>query len=237
MTNNKDFTRKQEARKQEIVYLWRLNSSRSSFLARKEGRKEGKVSHPSLSLYSPCESNKSRTRILSNANSNVEIIDERKGVQIYQRRNVFAYISSNYRISKNYVWWIGLLSPPVVSGKFFRPATLPCRYHHPLPRDNGHCWIEKQRERERERESDHEIFTPLKWLSVVTINNHEPRNNVPPDSFSLPTHRPILSLSLYLSVTQSSMSRCHGDATSFNCETFPPQYEAMNQRLAVSISV
>lgn len=109
------------------------------------------------------------------------------------------------------------------------------------PGENGRWNTRNTRNKERGgREKlwrDHEIFIPLKSLSVVTINNHESRNNVPPGSTTTSFLSFFLSLrlssnfpSLSLSLVPSSMSRCHGDATSFNCETFPPQYEAMNQR-------
>lgn len=109
------------------------------------------------------------------------------------------------------------------------------------PGENGRWNTRNTRNKERGgREKlwrDHEIFIPLKSLSVVTINNHESRNNVPPGSTTASFLSFFLSLrlssnfpSLSLSLVPSSMSRCHGDATSFNCETFPPQYEAMNQR-------
>lgn len=143
-------------------------------------------------------------------------------------------------VSKNYA---DGYSRCVVSEKvFFRPATLPatCRYLSPGgERPLEYSKYEKQREGGGREKlwRDHEIFIPLKSLSVVTINNHESRNNVPPGSTTASFLSFFLSLrlssnfpSLSLSLVPSSMSRCHGDATSFNCETFPPQYEAMNQR-------
>lgn len=154
---------------------------------------------------------------------------------------VFAYISSNYWLRfKKLRRWIQPLR--CFRKSFFSAGNFACNLSLPLPRGRTAVGILEIRETKRGggREKlwrDHEIFIPLKSLSVVTINNHESRNNVPPGSTTASFLSFFLSLrlssnfpSLSLSLVPSSMSRCHGDATSFNCETFPPQYEAMNQR-------
>lgn len=154
---------------------------------------------------------------------------------------VFAYISSNYWLRfKKLRRWIQPLR--CFRKSFFSAGNFACNLSLPLPRGRTAVGILEIRETKRGggREKlwrDHEIFIPLKSLSVVTINNHESRNNVPPGSTTTSFLSFFLSLrlssnfpSLSLSLVPSSMSRCHGDATSFNCETFPPQYEAMNQR-------
>ena len=75
---------------------------------------------------------------------------------------------------------------------------------------------------------NHYRSLPLIITSLVTTSHRVQPRRVFFLSLSLRLSSNFPSLSL--SLVPSSMSRCHGDATSFNCETFPPQYEAMNQR-------
>lgn len=94
---------------------------------------------------------------------------------------VFAYISSNYygRVSKNYAG--PLMDRAVVLPrcfeKFFSADNFSPMGENSLPVPAG-----------RETEGDESFFppTPVKSLSVVTINNLSRNNNVPPGDSPLP---------------------------------------------------
>ena len=109
-----------------------------------------------------------------------------------ERERVFAYISSNY-----WLHFKKLRRYRCCFGKVFSVVTLsPGRTAVPV----GHT----RRETRREKLSrDHEIFIPLKSLSVVTINNHESRNNVPPGSTTVSFVSASFFLSLSLSLCPS----------------------------------
>lgn len=82
------------------------------------------------------------------------------------------------------------------------------------PGENGRWNTRNTRNKEREGEGgreklwrDHEIFIPLKSLLVVTINNHESRNNVPPGSTTASFLSFFLSLRLSSNFPSLSLSR------------------------------
>lgn len=96
---------------------------------------------------------------------------------------VFAYISSNYygRVSKNYAGPLMdravVLPLPRCFEKFFSADNFSPMGENSLPVPAG-----------RETEGDESFFppTPVKSLSVVTINNLSRNNNVPPGDSPLP---------------------------------------------------
>lgn len=155
---------------------------------------------------------------------------------------VFAYISSNYWLRfKKLRRWIQPLR--CFRKSFFSAGNFACNLSLPLPRGRTAVGILEIRETKRGGGGkscgaitrflfpwNHYRSLPLIITSLVTTSHRVQPRRVFFLSFFLSLRLSSNFPSLSLSLVPSSMSRCHGDATSFNCETFPPQYEAMNQR-------